>query len=60
MKRGDTVTTFSGRSGVVTGLLPGFRVAVTQTLYPPDGCKKPRPVQTVIIYRRTDVRVEEA
>lgn len=58
MKRGDTVQTFTGRTGRVVQMLPEHRVAVSLVLYPHDGRRSPRPVRIDVIYDRADVSAQ--
>lgn len=54
MKRGDNVTTFTGRTGRVVQMLPERRVAVNVLLHPKgDG---QHPIRIDMIYDRADVQ----
>lgn len=55
MKRGDRVTTWTGRSGRITAILPDGRVRVQITCYLRDNTNKPRATPIEAIYRRRDV-----
>lgn len=57
MKRGDTVVTFTGRTGRIVELLPGARVAVSLVLYP--GKAQRHPIRADVIYDRADVQTTE-